>query len=97
MSGPRAQIHERRAELVARADRERDEIAAAFAPWRKPLATVDRGMSLLATLKRRAPFLGAGLGLAASALAIIRPPRLAEWLERGQAALSLVRRLTGRR
>jgi hypothetical protein len=97
VSGPRGLIHERRAELVARADRERDELAAAFEPWRRPLATVDRGMSILAALKRTAPFLGAGIGVAATALAIIRPPRLAEWLDRGQAALSLARRLTGRR
>jgi hypothetical protein len=82
---------------VARADRERDEVALACEPWRKPLATVDRGMSILAALKKTAPFLGAGLGFAATALAILRPPRIAKWLDRGQAALSLARRLTGRR
>jgi hypothetical protein len=97
VTGPRAAIHERRAQLVARAETERDDLAAAFAPWRRPLAIVDRGMSILATLRKSAPFLGAGLGFAATALAIIRPPRIAEWLDRGRAALSLARRITGRR
>ena len=94
MTGPRTSIHERRAELVARADKERDELGAAFAPWRRPLATVDRGMSILATLKRTAPYLGAGLGVASTALAIIRPTKIAQWLDRGREVMSLVRRLT---
>ena len=94
MTGPRAALHERRAELVARAERERDELAAAFEPWRRPLAAVDRGMDILATLKRAAPYLGAGLGVASTALAIIRPPRIAQWLDRGREVLSFVRRLT---
>jgi hypothetical protein len=94
--GPRAAIHARRAELVVQAERERDQVAAAFAPWRRPLAMIDRGMNLVATLRRRAPFLGAGIGVAATVLAVVRPSRLADWLSRGQAALSLIRRLKER-
>ena len=34
------------------------------------------------------------MGVASTALAIIRPPKIAQWIDRGREVLSFVRRLT---
>jgi hypothetical protein len=89
-------IRDRRAVLLQRAASDREALGAAFEPWRRPLAFVDRGVGLYTTLKQNAPLLGVGLSVAAAALAVVRPPGIAGWLRGGRAVLSLARRLAGR-
>ena len=73
-------LHDRRARLVQRAARERDELAATFEPWTRPLAMVDRGLAFLSSLSKSAPLLGPSLGLGFAALAIARPRSIAGWV-----------------
>jgi hypothetical protein len=82
-------LAERRATLVARADSQRDALALAAAPWHKPLALADRGLSIFRHLRQQ-PALLAGAALAAM---LLRPRRILKWGQRGWLAWRLVRSL----
>jgi len=73
-------LHDRRALLVQRAAQERDELAATFEPWTRPLAMMDRGFAFLSSLSKSAPLLGPSLGLGFAALAVARPRSIAGWV-----------------
>ena len=86
MSRGRAAVLERRQRLVEQAGRERDELSRLADPWRKPLSVVDRGLAIARGIRRTAPVLGLGVGVAMAALAILRPRGLGEWVRRGREA-----------
>ena len=62
MSGKRAELLARRAELRRRAEAQRNQIAAIFAPWEQPLEIVDRGVKLFRSVQRVAPLIGLVFG-----------------------------------
>lgn len=70
MSRARQALHARREALLARSAAQRDELFHALEPFRRPLAWVDRGVSLLRTARRHAPGMGVGLGIGLAALLI---------------------------
>ncbi|BBP01938.1 hypothetical protein SFSGTM_26460 [Sulfuriferula nivalis] len=81
---------ERRNHLVARAASQRLALAVSIAPWRTPLARVDRGLMVLRYLKQHPAWLiGGGLVLAA-----FRPVRIGSWLGRGWLAWKVMRQLS---
>jgi hypothetical protein len=86
VSGGRKALLARRARLVEQAAEERDHLARLLGRWRKPLETADRTLSFLASLKRHAPLIGAGLGVGAAALAFARPRNIVGWVRDGIGA-----------
>ena len=78
------EIHAKRSRLIARAAEERDEVAAYFEGWRRPLAAVDWVLAFARGLRDRAPLIGAAATMAAAALAIVRPRSIGRWLSGGQ-------------
>ena len=89
------ELARRRAALVARADTQRAVLAQAYAPWRGPLAIVDRGFVALRYVRNHPALL---VGVVAVVVAL-RPKRVAQWLGRGWsawgAALAVKRGLSG--
>ena len=68
MSRGRKALHARRAALLARSAAQRDQVFRSLEAFRRPLAWVDGGLSLLRGARRHAPTLGAGLGVGLAAL-----------------------------
>lgn len=71
-------IAQRREALVARAARQRDDIASALATLRTPLAVADKGVAAVAYVKSHP-------GIAAAAVVaavIISPRRTLRWVQR---------------
>lgn len=89
MSERLIKLAERRATLIARAENQRDTLARAAEPWRKPLALAD---SVLAAIRhlRQQPALLAGT---AAAMLVLRPRRIFKWTQRGWLAWRLFRNL----
>lgn len=75
------ELSRRRAELVARGAAQRAELGEISQSWRRPLAMVDRGVTVWRYLRVH-PALLAGLGVA---FAVAKPRRAARWLGRGWA------------
>ena len=71
-------LEHRRAVLVAQAAEQRAALAAAFEPWRAPIAVVDRGVEAVRFLKRYPAILAA----AAAVVAILKPRRAWQWGQR---------------
>ncbi len=65
MSRKRETLRARRAELVAEAAAQREEIARGFGGWRKTFDGVDRVLEIVGRAKRLSPVLGVGVGLVA--------------------------------
>jgi YqjK-like protein len=80
-------LAERRATLVAQADHQRDTMALAAEPWRKPLTLADQGLSALRYLWQH-PLLLAGMAVT---VAILRPRFIFRWAQRGWLAWRLTR------
>ena len=78
----RAALLARRAQLVARAARERAELAHLLGELQKPVRVVDRGLDFVRGLKK-SPWIGAGVGVATAALARMRPRGIAGWINTG--------------
>jgi len=90
MSRNRQSLRERREELQRRAAAERDQVAAAFAPWQKPLAVVDRGVEFA----RSTPLISIGLAAGFVALSIRRGRGgVADWIHGGLKVLGIADRL----
>jgi hypothetical protein len=88
----------KRARLVARAARERDQVADFFEAWRGPLAVVDGVVMFMRGLRRHARLIGVGATVAGAALAIARPVSIGRWLSGGHVVWRLARALlSGRR
>jgi hypothetical protein len=71
-------IRQRRAELIARAAQQRDDIAAALGTLRAPLAVADKGIAAVTYVKSHP-------GIAAAAIvatAVISPRRTLRWAQR---------------
>jgi len=85
MSGGRKAVHERRARLLERAAGEREDLARQLGAWRTPLGVVDQGLAIVRAVKRSAPVIGIGMGLATAALAFVRPASISGWLDGGRA------------
>lgn len=94
MNARLTELAERRATLVARAATQRAELSQAAAPWRGPLAVVDRGLAAVRYLGSHPALL---VGVVAF-VAALRPMRAAKWLRRGwlawRMALAVKRRLS---
>lgn len=98
MSRKENPIEARRAELRRRAATQRDQIAAFFRPWERPLAAADQGMRIARGLRGKAPLVGAGLALAFVTLAVTRPRSIARVVRDGWSlwrAVSRFRSLLG--
>src|SRR5262252_6024962 len=89
MGAAREALHVRRAQLVERAGRERDEFAREFARGERPLRITDRSLSLVRAL-RRMPVLGAAVGAGAAALAFVRPGTIVDWVPGGRVIWQLL-------
>jgi len=85
VSGGREAVHARRARLLERAASERDDLARQLGAWRMPLGVVDQGLAIVRVLKRSAPVIGIGMGVATAALAFVRPASIRGWLDGGRA------------
>ena len=79
MNAKLIELVERRTTLVARAATQRAELSQALAPWRRPLAVVDRGWVAVRYIRNHAALL---VGVAAFVVPL-RPWRVARWLRRG--------------
>ena len=90
MTEHRRAIHERRANLQARAAAERDEMAALVGQWRRPLAVLDRGERIVKGVIQHAPLIGTGITAGFVALAVARPSRVSDWFQRGERILRFV-------
>ena len=88
------ELAERKAALVLKVERQRTELAQAFAPWHGPLAVVDKGLLVVRYLRRHPALLTAGFSFAAS----VRPKGALGWLQRGwllwQTAVEVKRSLS---
>jgi len=95
MNAKLIRLEERKASLVAKIERQRTELAQASAPWRGPLAVVDKGLLVTHYLKRH-PELLAGLVLFS---VVFRPKFAIRWFQRGwvawKMALTVRRKLYG--
>jgi YqjK-like protein len=92
MNKKRAQLAERRQQLVAQAAVQRISLAHDLEPWRARLVLADRGIAGLRYIKSH-PILMVGAVLL---LAALRQGRVGKWLQRGWVVWQLGRRL-GRR
>jgi hypothetical protein len=72
----------RKADLVGKAASQRAQLSQAMAPWRGPLAVVDRGIAAVRYVGSHPPLLAGVVGVAAF-LVVRRPRRLVGWLQRG--------------
>lgn len=95
MSERLIKLAERRATLIARADNQRDALAIAVEPWRKPLALADRGLAIANYLRQQPALLAGGAALTM----LLRPRRILKWTQRGWLAwrfiTSIKRKLYG--
>ena len=80
-----------RAQLIERAESERQELAGAFGVYEKPLRVVDGCLSILRAL-RSSPVLRIGAGIGMAALAFIQPRSIFSWVVGAQAVWRLVTR-----
>ena len=85
------ELAERRAALVARAERQRAELSQALASCRRPLALADQGLAAARYLQSNPMLLG---GVVAFLMAL-RPWRLVKWLPRGWITWRLARMALG--
>ena len=89
MNQKRAQLAERRQQLIAQAAAERSALAQNLEPWRARLALVDQGVSAVRYVRRHPALLAGGALL----FAVLRPRRVGSWLQRGWVVWQLGRRL----
>ena len=94
MSAAREAFRARRARLVERAALERDRLAAELGGWQRSLGLVDRGLAIVNGIRKSAPGLGFCAGIAAAALAFVRPDSIGGWLRSGQHLWQVVTRRT---
>lgn len=87
-----AQLAARRQHLVALVAAQRTVLVQDIEPWRARLALADRGVALFQYVRSH-PVLLAGPALL---LAVLRPRRVGNWLQRGWIMWQLGRRLRGR-
>ena len=79
MNAKRIELAERRAALVARAAIQRAELLQALAPWRRPLAVVDQCLAPVRYIGSHPALLVGAMAF----MAVIRPKRMARWLQSG--------------
>ncbi|MDO9372670.1 MAG: YqjK-like family protein [Gammaproteobacteria bacterium] len=95
MNAKLTELANRRAVLVARAATQRAVLAQAYAPWRGPLAIVDQGLVAVRYIRNHPALLVGVVAL----VAVLRPKRVARWLQRGWvtwgAVLAVKRGLSG--
>ena len=84
-------LAERRAHLLAQIAAQRMALAQNIAPWRTPLARVDRGLAVLRYIRCHP----AWIVVAVAVLAAWRPTRAGKWLRRGWVTWQIVHRLRG--
>lgn len=84
-----ALIIKRREQILERIANQRIALAQHAAPWRAPLALIDRGLTALRYIKQHS-ILAAG---ATALIGMIRPSRTSTWLRSGWAAFLAVRKL----
>jgi uncharacterized protein (TIGR02246 family) len=89
VSGGRAELRARRAQLVARAAVERDEIAHDLGAWSGVLAKADRVLGALSFVRRMTPVLGIGFGLAGAMAG--RPKTAGGWIQAAMGAWRAIR------
>lgn len=89
MSERLIQLAERRATLIARAEHQRDTLAQAIEPWRKPLAIADSSIAAVRYVKQQ-PALLFGIG---ALFAVTKPRTLFRWTRRSWVAWRLTRSL----
>ena len=82
MNAKLTELAQRRATLVARAAAQRAVLSQAYAPWRGPLAIVDQGLVAVRYVRNHPALL---VGVAVLVM-VLRPRRVAQWLERGWVA-----------
>ena len=73
-----AAIEAKRARLIERAAREREEVADILQLWSQPLGLVDRCLAAVNFVVARPPLVAAAL----IALALLRPRRALKWARR---------------
>ena len=91
MNAKLIELAERRAALIAKAEAQRKELSQVLAPWRGPLAIMDRGAEAIRSVKKH-PELLAGLTVFA---AVLHPWRLVRWLPPGWALWRIARMALG--
>ena len=89
MSRNREALRVRRACLQERAASERAETLALLDQWATRLRAIDRGLSLIRTIRGSA-LLGFGVGAGMAALAITRPRGMRGWIDGGRAVWRLL-------
>ena len=82
MSPASARLAQRRQQLLLESDQHRQELSVFASNFRRNLASIDRGMSVLERLRRQ-PLLIAGL---AFGIIVIKPQRI---LKKAQTALAI--------
>jgi hypothetical protein len=91
MSGAREALLAHRAHLIARAESERQELAAAFGVYERPLGIVDRCWSIYRAIRSSSlARIAAAVGMAA--LAIVQPRSIIGWVMGGRAVWRLLGR-----
>lgn len=92
MTNKSAHLIEQRKNLINQAAAQRSALAQAIEPWRIPLARVDQGLVALRTLQRNPLWLVGGVVF----LTLLRPYRIAKWLQGGWVAWQMLRGLRRR-
>ena len=82
MNNKRIQLAERRAELVNKIARQREELTLAFAPLRVPLTYADKGLHALRYIAKHPAIVAGAMALAVA----VRPKRWLFVLENGWLA-----------
>ncbi len=85
------ELARRKERLIARAENQRTEIAAAFERWRKPAGVLDRGIAVAEFLRAHPVLLAAGLAAAAA----LGRRNLMRWVASGMIAWRAWRSVQG--
>ena len=83
-------LAQRRENLILQCEKQRMQLGQAVEAWQAPLALADKGLTLIATIKKHPLWLAGG---SAILLKLIRPSRLGKWLSRGLVAWQVMRKL----
>jgi len=97
MIKPREAVRTHRAQLVERAQREREELARQLGTWSGPLRTVERGFAVYRGVRRSMPVIGLGAGIGMAALAFLRPAGIGGWVQKATEIWNLLSGIRNRR
>ena len=79
MSGGEA-VRARRARLIERADREREDLSCHLDTWMKPLRVCESGFAVYRGFRSRRPAIGFTAAIGMAALAFVRPEGISSWV-----------------